>query len=105
MIYTVTFNPSLDYTVHMPVFQAGAINRTEQEAVYPGGKGINVGIILHRLGLPVRLLGFVAGFTGAEIERLAGLAGCPPLQERTGMEEKPAVPHFLGCWPPSPWPC
>ena len=76
MIYTVTFNPSLDYTVHMPVFQAGAINRTGQEAVYPGGKGINVGIILHRLGLPVRLLGFVAGFTGAEIERLAGLAGC-----------------------------
>jgi len=76
MIYTVTFNPSLDYTVHMPVFQAGAINRTEQEAVYPGGKGINVGIILHRLGLPVRLLGFVAGFTGAEIERLSGLAGC-----------------------------
>jgi 1-phosphofructokinase len=76
MIYTVTFNPSLDYTVHMPLFQAGAINRTEQEAVYPGGKGINVGIILHRLGLPVKLLGFVAGFTGAEIERLSGLAGC-----------------------------
>ena len=76
MIYTVTFNPSLDYTVHMPVFQAGAINRVAREAVYPGGKGINVGIILHRLGLPVRLLGFVAGFTGAEIERLSGVAGC-----------------------------
>ena len=76
MIYTVTFNPSLDYTVHMPVFKAGAINRTEQEAVYPGGKGINVGIILRRLGLPVKLLGFVTGFTGAEIERLSGLAGC-----------------------------
>ena len=76
MIYTVTFNPSLDYTVHMPVFRAGAINRVVQEAVYPGGKGINVGIILRRLGLPVRLLGFVAGFTGAEIERLSGLAGC-----------------------------
>ena len=76
MIYTVTFNPSLDYTVHMPVFRAGAINRVVQEAVYPGGKGINVGIILRRLGLPVRLLGFVAGFTGAEIERLSCLAGC-----------------------------
>lgn len=76
MIYTVTFNPSLDYTLHMPVFRAGAINRVVQEAVYPGGKGINVGIILRRLGLPVRLLGFVAGFTGAEIERLSGLAGC-----------------------------
>ena len=46
MIYTVTFNPSLDYTVHMPVFRAGAINRVVQEAVYPGGKGINGGIIL-----------------------------------------------------------
>ena len=76
MIYTVTFNPSLDYTVHMPVFQAGVVNRAAQEAVYPGGKGINVGIILQRLGLPVKLLGFVAGFTGAEIERLSGLAGC-----------------------------
>ena len=76
MIYTVTFNPSLDYTVHMPVFQVGAINRVAREAVYPGGKGINVGIILHRLGLSVRLLGFVAGFTGAEIERLSDLAGC-----------------------------
>ena len=76
MIYTVTFNPSLDYTVHMPVFRAGAINRVAREAVYPGGKGVNVGIILHRLGLAVRLLGFVAGFTGAEIERLAVVAGC-----------------------------
>ena len=76
MIYTVTFNPSLDYTVHMPVFRAGAINRVAREAVYPGGKGINVGIILHRLGMQVRLLGFVAGFTGAEIERLSGMAGC-----------------------------
>ncbi|MBR4908023.1 MAG: 1-phosphofructokinase family hexose kinase [Acidaminococcaceae bacterium] len=76
MIYTVTFNPSLDYTVHMQVFRAGAINRVAREAVYPGGKGINVGIILHRLGMPVRLLGFVAGFTGAEIERLAVVAGC-----------------------------
>lgn len=76
MIYTVTFNPSLDYTVHVPVFRVGAINRVAREAVYPGGKGINVGIILHRLGLPVRLLGFVAGFTGVEIERLAVVAGC-----------------------------
>ena len=76
MIYTVTFNPSLDSTVYMPLFRAGAINRVAREAVYPGGKGINVGIILHRLGMPVRLLGFVAGFTGAEIERLAVVAGC-----------------------------
>lgn len=76
MFYTVTFNPSLDYTVHLPFLTIGAINRTEREAIYPGGKGINVGIVLKRLGFPVRLLGFTAGFTGREIERLSRQEGC-----------------------------
>lgn len=76
MFYTVTFNPSLDYTVHMPVFAAGTINRTSREAIYPGGKGINVGIVLGRLGVKAKLLGFAAGFTGREIERLTRAAGC-----------------------------
>ena len=76
MICTVTCNPSLDYTVRLPVFRAGAINRVAQEAIYPGGKGINVGIVLQRLGLPVKLLGFTAGFTGREIQRLCRQAGC-----------------------------
>lgn len=71
MIYTVTFNPSLDYVVHMNEFSAGAINRAEKEMVYPGGKGINVSLVLGHLQVPTKMLGFVAGFTGQEIERLA----------------------------------
>ena len=69
MIYTVTFNPSLDYIVRMDHFAAGAINRVSYEHVLAGGKGINVSIVLHNLGHESTALGFVAGFTGAEIER------------------------------------
>ena len=75
MIYTVTFNPSLDYVVHMPRFAAGAINRAEQEHIYPGGKGINVALVLGSLHTPARMLGFTAGFTGREIERLCRAHG------------------------------
>lgn len=75
VIYTVTFNPSLDYVVYMHDFAAGAINRAEQERIYPGGKGINVSLVLGHLGIPSRMLGFVAGFTGREIERLAQADG------------------------------
>ena len=69
MIYTVTFNPSLDYIVRMDHFEAGAINRVSYEQVLAGGKGINVSIVLHNLGHESTALGFVAGFTGDEIER------------------------------------
>ena len=65
MIYTVTFNPSLDYIVRMDHFEAGAINRVSYEQVLAGGKGINVSIVLHNLGHESTALGFVAGFTGA----------------------------------------
>ena len=75
MIYTVTFNPSLDYVVHMPRFAAGAINRAEQEHIYPGGTGINVALVLGSLHTPARMLGFTAGFTGREIERLCRAHG------------------------------
>lgn len=71
MIYTVTFNPSLDYVVHMKKFIAGDINRAEKEMIYPGGKGINVALVLENLHIPAKALGFVAGFTGREIERLS----------------------------------
>ena len=70
MIYTVTANPSLDYRVDIPDFRMGVVNRTAAESVCAGGKGINVSVVLHRLGIENRALGFVAGFTGAEIERL-----------------------------------
>ena len=69
MIYTVTANPSLDYITDVQDFVPGATNRTMAETLRAGGKGINVSIALHRLGIPSRALGFIAGFTGQEIER------------------------------------
>lgn len=76
MIYTVTFNPSLDYIVHLEELRLGAVNRTRSEVIYPGGKGINVSIVLKNLGVDSRLLGFTAGFTGREVERLVEDFGC-----------------------------
>ena len=64
MIYTVTFNPSLDYIVRVNNFKAGVINRTYYENILPGGKGINVSIVLSNLGHDSVALGFMAGFTG-----------------------------------------
>lgn len=69
MIYTVTFNPSLDYIVSVDDFRLGMTNRTSSELMLPGGKGINVSIVLGNLGIPSTALGFVAGFTGDEIIR------------------------------------
>ena len=68
MIYTVTFNPSLDYIVRLNAFHAGEINRVNYEQVLAGGKGINVSIVLKNLGLESTALGFLAGFTGEEIK-------------------------------------
>ena len=75
MIYTVTFNPSIDYIVRMPRLESGAINRVTYEDILPGGKGINVSIVLSNLGHESCALGFVAGFTGAEIVRLMQTSG------------------------------
>lgn len=69
MIYTVTFNPSLDYIADVEDFKLGLTNRTSKEALYPGGKGINVSMVLKNLGLDSSALGFIAGFTGSEIQR------------------------------------
>lgn len=69
MIYTVTFNPSLDYIVSVDDFKLGLTNRTSSELLLPGGKGINVSTILTNLGIESTALGFVAGFTGDEIVR------------------------------------
>ncbi len=70
MIYTVTFNPSLDYIVTVDHLKLGAVNRTNQEIMNPGGKGINVSLVLRNLGHDSTALGFQAGFTGREIARL-----------------------------------
>ena len=68
MIYTVTFNPALDYVVKVDNFCTGGINRVYQENVFFGGKGINVSVVLKELGLTSTALGFTAGFTGEAIE-------------------------------------
>lgn len=77
MIYTVTFNPSLDYIVSVDGFKLGLTNRTDSELILPGGKGINVSTILNNLGIPSTALGFVAGFTGEEIVREVEKLGIP----------------------------
>lgn len=69
MVYTVTFNPAVDYIVHTKSLVAGATNRSDSEEIYFGGKGINVSIVLSELGIRSRALGFVAGFTGDAIEK------------------------------------
>lgn len=69
MIYTVTLNPALDYIVSVPDFQLGKTNRTATEQMFPGGKGINVSIVLKNLGFDSTALGFTAGFVGKEIQR------------------------------------
>jgi len=72
MVYTVTFNPAIDYVVHTEEMKFGATNRSEREEMYFGGKGINVSIVLRELGIDSKALGFTAGFTGEAIEK--GLA-------------------------------
>ena len=70
MVYTVTFNPSVDYIVSVNDFELGMTNRTASELMLPGGKGINVSIVLGNLGIANIALGFMAGFTGDEIVRM-----------------------------------
>ena len=69
MVYTVTFNPAIDYVVHTGEMKLGATNRSEKEEMYFGGKGINVSIVLRELGIDSKALGFTAGFTGEAIEK------------------------------------
>lgn len=69
MIYTITFNPALDYISQVENFEIGKINRTKTEKILPGGKGLNVSTVLKNLGLGSTALGFIAGFTGEELKR------------------------------------
>ena len=70
MIYTVTFNPSIDYIVRLENFTSGEINRVNYEQILPGGKGINVSIVLKNLGHASTALGFLAGFTGVAMQQM-----------------------------------
>ncbi len=76
MVYTVTFNPSLDYVVQVNNFQNDAVNRAVSENVYAGGKGNNVAVVISNLGLKSRALGFRAGFTGIAMEQMLREYGC-----------------------------
>lgn len=76
MIFTVTFNPSLDYVVELDAFREGEVNRSEREQLYAGGKGINVSMVLKNLDIRNIALGFIGGFTGKEIQRRVKEFGC-----------------------------
>lgn len=75
MIYTLTFNPSLDYLLDTPDFTFGKTNRSTSESLHFGGKGINVSYVLKQLGTSSTCLGFVAGFTGTELENMLDVQG------------------------------
>lgn len=75
MVYTVTFSPALDYVMRLDSLKIGEVNRAESEETYAGGKGINVAKVLTALGVDCVALGFIAGFTGDEIERLLKIEG------------------------------
>lgn len=68
MIYTITFNPSIDYITYVPDFALHTVNRTAEEHIFPGGKGINVSMMLKNLNYDTTALGFLAGFTGKQIQ-------------------------------------
>ena len=72
MIYTVTFNPAIDYLVYVPELTVGSIIRSEKEKTFCGGKGINVSFVLQELGIESTAMGFIAGFTGSAIEQALG---------------------------------
>ena len=76
MIYTITFNPALDYIMVVPSCRSGEVNRTESEKIMAGGKGINVSIVLNNMGAENTALGFISGFTGGAIENILADMNC-----------------------------
>lgn len=68
MVYTITFNPALDYILQVENFEIGKINRTATEKILPGGKGLNVSTVLNNLEIESTALGFIAGFTGEKLQ-------------------------------------
>ncbi len=70
MVVTLTLNPSLDYVMDVPHYQSGTVNRAARTRLLPGGKGINVALMLSRLGTPARMLGFLGGAAGKQIDQM-----------------------------------
>ena len=87
MIFSITLNPSLDYIVKTSKLNINSVNRTNEEMILPGGKGLNVSMVLRNLGINSISFGFIAGFTGAELKRLIAAKGIKTdfIQVRTGM--------------------
>lgn len=77
MVYTVTFNPALDYVVRLDALRTGGVNRARSEALQFGGKGVNVSAVLHTLGVETVALGFLAGFVGQALEETLRKSGVP----------------------------
>lgn len=75
MIYTLTLNPAIDYIMNVANYTDGTVNRTSSEKLFPGGKGINVSLVLNNLGIDSTALGFVGGFTGKMIDDMLLNAG------------------------------
>lgn len=76
MIYTVTTSPSLDLVMQLGTpLVTGKTHRAIKEELRPGGKGINISIMLHNLGITSTACGFVAGFSGDELMRLLAAVG------------------------------
>ena len=98
MVYTVTFNPAVDYIVHTKQLIAGATNRSDSEEIYFGGKGINVSIVLSELGVKSKALGFVAGCEKGAYEYALKLGtasgGATAFSE--GLAEKDRIYELLG---------
>ena len=76
MIYTITFNPALDYIMVVPSCRNGEVNRTESEKIMAGGEGINVSIVLNNMGVENTALGFISGFTGGAIKNILADMNC-----------------------------
>ena len=83
MIYTLTCNPALDYAVRLDKFREGAINRSYGESIAPGGKGVNVSLVLKNLGVPTLAMGVAAGFTGEVLLEMLEARGVPTDRKST----------------------
>ena len=75
MIYTVTLNPAIDVIVRLEKLQKGQVNRVREEYLFPGGKGVNVSLVLNRLGTETIATGFLAGATGKAYQALLEAEG------------------------------
>lgn len=106
MVYTITLNPSIDYTVKVPNFEMGKINRSQSDIIDIGGKGINVSKVLKNLGIESTICGFYAGSVGKmildEVEKLdlksimIGVEGCSRINVKLLTSPETAI-NGKGC--------